>query len=417
MKKDRRNFIKNSFLLGSSAFFLSFSEKKQIPTITHASSWDEIRKNFTLAEDYSYMNNGTMGVSPQTVIEETIAKIKIADSTGHYGGGEKELLEKLGNFLDVKSTQLAITKNVTEGTNMILMSIPLRKKNEVICTSHEHAGTAIPLIYRSQRDGFKLKVVAIDQNPYKTTENILNAITKKTKLICIPHMPCTIGQVLEVKKICQEAKKRGIYTFIDGAHPPGMLHFSISDLGCDFYSGCGHKWMLGPKGTGFLYIREGLEKLTPPLFVGAGSYGHYELSTQKQEISNITQGANGYHFGSHNAALFYGWVAAIDFLNQITMPRVEKRVKELSLKLRNELAHYFPQVQFLCPDEDVFRSGICCFKMSGKNSKDIFSELMNAKVRVRHIHEAQLDAVRVSCHIYNNESDIDRLISELKKII
>ena len=417
MKSKRREFLKSSFLLGSSAFWLSMAEKPQAKSLDNKSSWEEIRDQFIVESDYSYLNNATMGISPKQVIETTYEKIKLADSTGKYGGGDTLLLDKLGAFLSVPRTSLALTRNVTEGANMVLMSFPLRKRDEVICTNHEHAGTAIPLIYRSQRDGFKLTVAPIDISTQKTTENILNAITKRTKLICIPHMPCTNGQVLEVKKLCAEAKKRGIYTFIDGAHPPGMLNFTISELDCDFYSGCGHKWMLGPKGTGFVYVRSGLEKMLPPIFVGAGSYGHFELSTENQVIGKKVKGINGYFYGSHNAALFYGLASSIDFLNTIGMERVEHRVKQLSYQMKTALKDEFNNISFLCPETSENRSGVVCFKFLNKDSKELFSKLMQKKVRTRHIYEGNLDALRVSNHIYNNENDLDRLIDSLKLFV
>ena len=93
----------------------------------------------------------------------------------------------------------------------------------------------------------------IGKTAEETLQNIQKAISKKTKLISVPHIPCTIGQVLPVKEICRIAKEKNIGTFLDGAHPPGMLQLDLKDIGCDFYAGCCHKWMLGPKGTGFLY--------------------------------------------------------------------------------------------------------------------------------------------------------------------
>lgn len=359
-----------------------------------------------------------MGVSPRVVLQTTQEQMHKADALGVYGGGEKALLDVLSQFFSVVPQSLALTHNVTEGTNIILSGLPLNKHDEIVCTDHEHAGTAIPLLIKAQQSGAKLKVAAIDTNPEKTTQNILNAISSKTKLVCIPHMPCTIGQVLEVQNLAQACRQRGVLSLIDGAHPPGMIQVNLSELGCDFYTGCGHKWMLGPKGTGFLYVNPSVLNRLNLSFTGAGTHNAYTLNTSTQELPLPAEGARRFYFGSQNAGLYLGLASAAEFLlHAVGMEYVEKHTRYLALWARNQIQKHIPGAHFFCPDDPQFRAGVTAFSIQGIDSQKLCSYLRSKNIIVRHVHENQLNVVRVSTHIYNNEEDIERLISEIKAFI
>jgi selenocysteine lyase/cysteine desulfurase len=421
MKQNRRSFLKKAVLstatIGMGSWLTSAGRHhgSNTPIEKGKNDW---KSSFMLSDQMVYMNNGTMGVSPESVLDQTITAMRLADTMGKYGGGEEELCQSLARFLGGAPSSYALTRNVTEGTNMVLMGLKFKKGDEIVCTSHEHAGTAIPLMYRSRKDGIVLKVVDIHPNPMQTTDHILSAITKKTRLLCLPHMPCTTGQLLEVAYICREARKRNILTFIDGAHPPGMLKVDIPSIGCDFYSGCGHKWMLGPKGTGFLYVHPPAAALLPPVFVGAGTYGAYLLNTQTQSYSKPATDGHKYYYGSQNAGLFLGLAASVSFLmDELGMEQVESHAKRLSLMVRDSVKHIHEEAVFLCPDDMRYRTGVCSFRIPGMSSETICQQMRQKGIIVRHVHENNLDLVRVSTHVYNTEEDVFRFSETLKDMM
>src|SRR5690606_14532422 len=128
----------------------------------------------------------------------------------------------------------------------------------------EHVGNALPWLNRARVDGISLKVLDLTLPLEQMLKTLESYIGKNTKVIALPHLPCTTGRVMPVKEISAMAKRKGILKFVDGAHGPGMLDIDLHDLGCDFYASCCHKWLLGPKGTGFVYIKkEHLEKVDP----------------------------------------------------------------------------------------------------------------------------------------------------------
>jgi selenocysteine lyase/cysteine desulfurase len=217
--------------------------------------WKMVRDQFPLTHDRIYFNNGTMGPSPFVVREAVKGFIDNIDVSGEYGGWETAR-PKLAKFVNVDESEISLTHNVTEGINVVAWGLPLKMGDEVILTNHEHAGNALPWLNRAKYDGIIIKTLKPAQTASENLNRINDLITKKTRVIGIPHISCTIGQVFPAKEISKLGHDKGLWVFFDGAHGPGMTMLDLKDVGCDFYATCCHKWMCGPKGTGFLFVRK-----------------------------------------------------------------------------------------------------------------------------------------------------------------
>ena len=163
----------------------------------------------------------------------------------------------------------------------------LRKGDEVILTDQEHVGNALPWLNRQRLEGIVIRSFHPEDTAEKVLAQVKKLINPKTKVIAIPHIPCTTGQVYPIKEICEIARNAGVMTLIDGAHGAGMLNLNLKDLGCDIYSSCCHKWLLGPKGTGFMYVRKDLIENSSALFVGGHSDTGWTLNTEEQSIKGF----------------------------------------------------------------------------------------------------------------------------------
>ena len=219
-------------------------------------SWKRIQKEFTIDKRIDYLNTGTMGLSPKVVRESVMQRMEVVNSTGSYSGMEHLAQERLGQLMHCEASEIAITHNVSEGLNIAAWALPLQRGDEVILTNHEHVGNALPWLNRKRKDGIEIKMLKLADTGEECLQRIKALVTPRTKVIAVPHVTCTTGQILPIKAICAFAKTKGIYTLIDGAHGVGMLNLDVKDLGCDMYVSCCHKWMLGPKGTGVLYANK-----------------------------------------------------------------------------------------------------------------------------------------------------------------
>lgn len=373
--------------------------------------WKNVRSLFPLSTDKVYLNNGTMGPSPYPVIEATHKGMARCDEQGEYGGYE-DCLADIARFTGAHKNEIALTHNVTEGINIVCWGLPLQRGDEVIVTDQEHVGNALPWLNRQKLHGIKVKALSPAPTAAETLQRLNELITRKTRVIAVPHIPCTTGQVLPVKEICLLARERGIYSCIDGAHGPGMLPLDLHDMGCDTYASCCHKWMLGPKGTGFVYVRGDFGAVLQPLFVGGGSAGAgWDNPHGDFCMSAYVDSAHRYFGGTQSLADSEGIRAAVSFIEEIGMDNVHARIKYLSGYLQQQLLDRNKTIELLTPTEDRSFAGVNSFRIKDINFNDFFAKAYKAGVRVRAVPENGVNCIRVSTHIYNNRAEIDRLIA------
>ncbi|MBK8722177.1 MAG: aminotransferase class V-fold PLP-dependent enzyme [Saprospiraceae bacterium] len=399
----RRNFLVG--LTGSA--FLKNALAAKSPFLD--SYWEEITKKFRIPDNYHYFNNGTIGLSPIMVSEAVKKEMDLMDANGNH---ENELLtiKPLANFLKVKNEEIALTHNVTEGINIVAWGIPLKKGDEIILTDQEHVGGATPWLHRAKREHLKIKIIPIKPTANEVLDTIKNAVTKKTRVISVPHIPCTNGQILPIKEIAQFAKSKNIWIVVDGAHPPGMLNLDITGLGVDAYSSCCHKWMLGPKGTGFLYVNKERQEEILPTFVGAGSDIGWDIMTQTPLYKGYSDSANRYFYGTQNSALYKGIVASIDFLNGIGMEKVELRCRSLAAMMQQEIIALGDRAEMVSPTEASSRSAIISFRLKNMDHNQFYAKAIENGFRVRSVPENGINCIRVSTHIYNQPEEIQKFI-------
>ena len=203
-------------------------------------------------------------------------------------------------------------------------------------------------------------------------------------------------------------------TCIDGAHGPGALDLNLRELGCDFYAGSGHKWLCAPSGTGILYIRRDRIADLDPHFAGACTDTGWTLTPEVQEMKGVRDEANRYSYGTQSNLHHAGLAAAVKFMSEIGLPNVEARHHELHTYLRG-LLQGLPQVEILTPEEKRSHGAILTFRVAGKDVLALNKAILKKNVRPRVVLESNLNAIRISPHIYNNEADLDRLVEVLKE--
>ena len=421
--------------------------------------WDFIRTLFPLKSDLTFLNNGTMGITPYPVLEALNKSFHHIAENGAYPMHDGSFEENLGQILGCKGSELAITKNVSEGVNLACRAINLKKGDEVIITLHEHVGGCAAWLYRAKTEGIVLKLAALGATAEETLNNIKSVKTKNTKVIAVPHIPCTIGQVLPVNEICAWAKANGIISAIDGAHPLGMLQMNLKEMGCDYYSGCFHKWLLGPIGTGFFYASEEILSRSTIHHVAAYSVDKFDMSTTPPSMGELVNKTARYSYGTFPGPMYDGAKAAMQFYQKIGPALIEKRVKYLSKEVMNGLMEIndnpslkFPVIEVLTPSEDASRGAQVGFRIHEHPSKIASSNAQVPKegapivitaisqslvpgtstpqasqrfcdfarknnVILRYVAENNIHCVRVSTHYYNNKKDINRFFEVLQMFL
>ncbi|HUI83674.1 MAG TPA: aminotransferase class V-fold PLP-dependent enzyme [Candidatus Binatia bacterium] len=291
--------------------------------------WSELRRQFLIPEDEIYLNNGTVGSSPVPVLRAVFdgytstEKLDEADPEDYpiWGYGPwNEFRDPLAAFVGCTRDEIALLRNATEANSYIANGVDMKAGDEVLMTDQEHPGGEQPWQLKAKRYGAVVKKVALPL-PVKDTPQVLelfsDAITPRTRVIFFSHITTVTGVVLPAKEICGLARSRGILSAVDGAHVPGMMRLDLHDLGCDMYSSSPHKWLMAPKGSGFLYVRD---EVIDRLWNTIATEGWNEPKLRAERFQRI---------GSSNVPSLYGLRAAIQLANQIGMERIERRHREL----------------------------------------------------------------------------------------
>jgi len=372
--------------------------------------WRWVRGQFEVPADETYFNTGTLGSRPRRVtdavanhlrqIEQTIAHFDYKPDHPEYLAGygkQEELRAKIAPLFNAKPREIALTQNATMGTNFIANGLDLRPGDEVLMTDQEHVGNKGPWELREKREGIvvrKLPIGTPPSDPDAVVKVFTEAITPRTRAIDVPHITSKLGIVMPVAQICAAARPKNIFTLVDGAQAIGHIHIDVKSIGCDAYTTSPHKWLLAPVGNGLLYVAEDrLRDVWATL--ASASWNDYEPADGAFRLMQ---------FGTANLSLLIGLAAAVDFYNSVGSDRIEKRVLELSNRLRDGLKT-INRARIYSPTHPAMTCGITTWGIDGITGTRLMDELWSRrKLRVRAVDE---NSVRQSSHFYNMPEEID----------
>ncbi len=429
MRDTRRAFIKKNFFGGLlCAFGIPFlsldnivaSNKRILDLIKNRTSdnidWDEIRNHFPLTDEIHHFNTAGLGASPRVVITKICETIELLETIGSHG--HKSVLsthKTISKFLNVDNDEIAITRNTTEGMNIIARSLLLKADDEVLLTRHEHIGGAAPWIALQKDIGIKIKLIELDLSGKDNLRIIEENLTEKTKVVSFSHVTCTTGMRLPAKEIVELCRNKGIYSCIDGAQAVGMIPVDLKDINPDFYSCSGHKWLFGPKGTGVLFINKSVIEQCSPVFAGAYTDSKFNLNSLIMEYRMTAQRAE---YGTRNVPIILGLGSAIDFISTIGINNIIARSRKLVDHFRTELASLVPEFEILTPENPEYSASIVTIRKKDMDGLKICDKLrLEKKMNLRGIYENNINGIRISFTIYNSIEEVDSLISALKDVV
>lgn len=380
--------------------------------------WKLIRGQFLLDPGWIYLNFGGLGACPLPVLNSLVEWNQAEERAPSAGYDDKrwwEVKEKLARALGktCRKEDIGLIGGATEGVNVIVNGLPLKKGDEVITTTHEHVAVHSALLNRMQRDGIAIRLFEPDiARGLGNVDRIARLITPRTRLIFISHVTCTTGQRFPAAEIAALARSRNIWFALDGAQAPVCVPFDIVETGADFYTCSTHKWMMGPKRTGFIYVRQGMLDTLRPQTVGGGSSERYNAAKGEFVLQPT---AKRYESGTQNEALFYALGAACDFVETIGVDRISRHNRPLAERFYQGLGE-IPGVERLSPEEEAYRTPMIGFRMKAHTYTEINEHLAKDKIRVRPVAEGGLNSIRVSFYINNHDGDVTAILDSLKKL-
>lgn len=240
---------------------------------------DNLARQFLIREDVTFLNHGSFGACPRPVFETYQAfQLELESEPVEFLGRRlNELMriprEAVAAEVGAAPTNIAAVINATSGLNIVAQSLPLKPGDQILTTDHEYSALEKTWAYVCRKTGAEIVVVKVPMplvSETAFTEALVGGMTERTKVLFLSHITSPTALVLPIKNAIDEARKRGIWSVIDGAHTPGHIPLSLDALGADFYSGNCHKWMMTPKGSAFLYARPEVQALLDPLVISHG---------------------------------------------------------------------------------------------------------------------------------------------------
>ena len=369
--------------------------------------WAEMRKQFLIPEDEVYLNNGTVGSSPAPVLRAIFDAYTATEKMDQQDPEDypiwgyaawNEFRDPLAEFVGCRRDEIALLRNATEANSYIANGIDMKPGDEVLMTDQEHPGGEHPWDLKAKRYGIVIKKVTLPR-PVEDAAQVLNlfndAITPRTRVMFFSHITTFSGVVLPAKELAKLARDKGILSAVDGAHVTGMMRLGVRELGCDMYSSSPHKWLMAPKGTGFLYLRD---EVNDRMWNTIATEGWDDRKIRAERFQRI---------GSSNVPALWGLRASVQLANDIGIDRIERRHRMLADYILKEMENRGAQ-SWTSPDS-ALRCGIVSVNAPPIPRMELENWMWKThKIRIRGGDPHKL---RLSTPYYLQKKDIDRFLA------
>lgn len=380
-----------------------------------------------LKKDVIYFDNGATTLKPKVVRDAILKYYDEYTANAHRGDYKlsaivdslyEETRKKIKNFINAKEpSEIVFTDGTTNGMNIIVSGFfkdYLKKDDEVLITLSEHASNIIPWFILQKEIGIKVKYIELNDNHEITINNVRKAITNKTKVISLAYTTNVIGDERPIKEISKLAHDNNIIMVVDAAQGIAHKKIDVQDEDIDFMVFSGHK-MYGPTGIGVLYGKFDLLDKVKPFNYGGGMNAMFTKDgyVELREIPTRLEG------GTPNIEGVLGLSAAVSYLENIGMDKINKYERNLRKYLINELS----KLDFITIYNKDVDTNIVAFNINGVFAQDaaIYLDKYNICVRAGNHCAKILDnvfnisnTVRISLSFYNTKEEIDLLINVLK---
>ena len=426
---NRRKFLQRAGIFSATAFLSTLGQpawSRNLETVlkeaegispedlaTEEDFWYYIQQSFTVSPSLINLNNGGVSPAPKTVQDAMKRYYDLSNEAPSYymwrilDQGREPLRKNLANVAGCSPEEIAINRNSSEGLETIIFGLQLKAGDEVVAALQDYPNMINAYKQREMRDGIKMKWINLElpsEDEDYLVRQYVNAFTAKTKVVHITHIINWNGQILPVKKIANEAHKRGIEVIVDGAHSFAHFKFKIPDLDCDYFASSLHKWLYAPIGTGVLYVKKEKIKTIYPLF----ATNENPLKDDIRKFENL---------GTRPFYIEQAIGKAIEFHEMIGIERKEKRLHYLK-NYWMEKVKDIPGVKLNTSLNPKWGCAIGNVGIEGKKPNELDSFLFtNYKIHTVAITWENIVGVRITPNVYTTTKNLDVLVEGIKAYV
>ena len=385
---------------------------------------DRIRADTPAASRLAYLHNAGAALMPAPVVAAMKQHIDLESEIGGYAAADREadrlesIYGSVARLLNAAPDEIALVENATVAWQMAFYALQFRQGDRILTAEAEYAANYVAFLQVAKRTGAIIDVVPSDASGELDIDALERMIDERVKLIAITWVPTNGGLVNPAAAIGRIARARGIPYLLDACQAVGQMAVDVEAIGCDMLSATGRKFLRGPRGTGFLYVRKSLlQQLEPPMI------DHFAAPWVSRDEYRLRDDARRFETWENNYAARLGLGAAVDYALTIGMGPIEQRCRLLSHRLRSGLA----SIRGVTIRDLGRRPGaIVSFTVDGHEADAIVKSAASAGIIIGASDPAstRIDAevralpplVRASPHYYNTEAEIDRLIDHLARL-
>ena len=372
--------------------------------------WLGVRQAFTIDANQVNLNSGSVSPAPRVVAEAmerywTITNMSPSLYVDDLLYPEVELVrQRLAAVFGCDPEELALTRNTSESLLSAQFGMKLAPGDEVLLTTQDYPRMIMGWEQRARRDGIVVKKVSYPTPPPSMDvlyERVTGAVTPRTKVIHISHMTYTAGQIFPVKRICDFARARGIWSVVDGGHTFAQFPFTRDDLGCDVYGTSLHKWLTAPVGNGFLYVRREKIRDIWPLYAAPPE--------QDDNIRKFEQ------IGTYPISLRNAITDALTFHEAIGWDRRAARFRFLRERWMRGIENA-KGVKLLTSYDPAQACALGAFSVAGIGAQAMTDYLLakhRIHVRPRFVPN-EWEGVRVTPNVFTTREEVDRLVAAVR---
>ena len=423
---NRRSFLQKAGLGTASAFLASLTQpawSRNLQSVlkdaervsagdlaSEEDFWYYIQQSFATHPTVINLNNGGVSPAPKVVAEAMKSYYDYSNEAPTYNmwrildKGREPLRANLAALAGASPEEIAINRNTSEGLETVIFGLTLAKGDEVVAARQDYPNMVHAWKQRELRDGVKMVWVNLElpsEDEDYLVRQYTSAFTPRTKVVHLTHMINWCGQIIPVRKIADEAHKRGIQVVVDGAHTLAHIRFKIPDLGADYFATSLHKWLYAPVGSGMLYVKQNRIKQLYPLFAAEDPH--------KDDIRKFE------HLGTRPFYIEQAINKALEFHDTIGGERKEARLHYLK-NYWMERVKTIPKVKLHTSFDAKWGCALGMLSVSGKKPSDLEYYLQDSfSIHTSPIEWANIKGVRVTPNVYTTTKQLDLLVEAVEK--
>lgn len=385
---------------------------------TEVMSPAELRREFLLDPDVTFLNHGSFGACPRPVFDvyqgwqRELERQPVEFLGRRYHGLLADVRGALGAFLGCGADEVVLCDNATTGVNVIVRSLDLQPGDEVLTTDHEYGACELTWRYLSEHRGVRVVKAPVDL-PVASVEEIVEAVwsrvTPRTRVLYLSHITSVSALRLPVEELCRRAREAGIFSLVDGAHAPGQLPIDLAAIGADAYTGNLHKWLCAPKGAAFLHVRP---EHHPWVMAPIVSWG-WSDEAHHHSVNQLTS-RNEWQ-GTRDPAAWLAVPAAIAYQADRDWDAVRERCRGMVREVRSAISA-LGGLAPIAPDERWWQLQVVACPLPVADGRAVQARLWDLhRIEVPFTLWRGRWHVRVSIQGYNDQADVDRLLGALSE--